>query len=127
MAIGIMSFNIMFKQAKIFRVEVKSDVPIRVISFDKDNTYWYAHPFNLNPLTTENLMLYFRERIFPENRGNAKEILRYLGISHYDPYLIVRKTHGVSISDFVWLQFDDEPVLDYEKIKIRDGHNSPSA
>ena len=50
----------------------------------------------------------FRRRCWDENRDGIEDILKKLGLSHYDPLEIVRKTHGVSYNDFIWFQFDGE-------------------
>ena len=43
-----------------------------------------------------------------------------LGLDYYDPELICRKTHGVQFDDFTWIQFSDEPQVNYNDIKLRD-------
>lgn len=50
----------------------------------------------------------FRRRCWDENRDGIEDILKKLGLVHYDPLEIVRKTHGVSYNDFIWFQFDGE-------------------
>ena len=38
------------------------------------------------------------------------EILKHLGLKEYNPYEIVRKTHGVSHNDFIWFRFPGENI-----------------
>lgn len=55
-------------------------------------------------------------RCFPETRWNKKELLRLGGLSFYDPYQIVQKTHGVMVDDCYWIRFDGEN-LTWEDVK----------
>ena len=62
---------------------------------------------------------YFKDRCFPEDRVNCKELIRDLGLDYYEPELICRKTHGLQFDDFCWIQFADEPQVTYDEIKLR--------
>ena len=48
---------------------------------------------------------FLKERCFPATRGNAKEILRQLQLTSYDPLQIVEKTRGRMAEDNMWLKF----------------------
>ena len=37
--------------------------------------------------------------------------LKKLGLAYYDPLGIVKKTHGVSYNDFLWIQFSGEHLM----------------
>ena len=69
-----------------------------------DDMLHRAFGVNQSP-TWEDLDLFLRERCFPESRGNAKELLRQLGLDEYDPLQIVEKTHGRTSDDDMWLRF----------------------
>lgn len=71
-------------------------------------------------VTYADLLSFYEDRCFPRERGNAKDLLKGLGLDFYDPEAICRKTHGMQFDDFMWLQFSDEPQVKYEDIKIRD-------
>ena len=43
-------------------------------------------------------------RCFPKTRGNAKDLLKGLGLSSYDPIQIVEKTRGRIADDDMWLR-----------------------
>lgn len=79
-------------------------------------------PFGkLEKATFKDLEEYWESRCFPRERANAKELLRLLGVDCYDPYSIVRKTHGVQNEDYCWLRFDDEEgKISYADVKFRD-------
>ena len=49
-------------------------------------------------------------RCFEKGRPDIDEILNHLGLKEYNPYEIVRKTHGVSHNDFIWFRFPGENI-----------------
>ena len=49
-------------------------------------------------------------RCFEKGRPDIDEILKHLGLKEYNPYEIVRKTHGVSHNDFIWFRFPGENI-----------------
>ena len=55
--------------------------------------------------TWEDFSDFLKERCFPATRGNAKEILRQLQLTSYDPLQIVEKTRGRMAEDNMWLKF----------------------
>ena len=55
--------------------------------------------------TWEDFNGFLKERCFPATRGNAKEILRQLQLTSYDPLQIVEKTRGRMAEDNMWLKF----------------------
>ena len=80
-----------------------------------DDVLHRAFGVNQSP-TWEDLDQFLRERCFPESRGDAKALLRQLGLDEYDPLQIVEKTHGRTSDDDMWLRFryfEQEP--DHEK------------
>lgn len=48
---------------------------------------------------------FLKERCFPSTRGNAKDILKQLQLTSYDPLQIVEKTKGRMAEDDMWLKF----------------------
>ncbi len=56
--------------------------------------------------TWEDFDLFLRDRCFPEKRGNAKAILKRMGIQDYDPIQILEKTAGRTAEDNLWLKFN---------------------
>ena len=49
-----------------------------------------------------------RTRCWQEERADIDQILKKLGIEYYDPLEIVKRTHGISYNDFLWIQFGGE-------------------
>ena len=48
---------------------------------------------------------FLKDRCFPATRGNAKDILKQLQLTSYDPLQIVEKTKGRMAEDDMWLKF----------------------
>ena len=57
-------------------------------------------------------------RCFPEDRKNSDDLLKTLGLDYYDPWEIVKKTHGLMYNDYSWFKFEGESI-EYDNIKIR--------
>ncbi len=77
-------------------------------------------PFGIITKPTFSQFLEFLEsRCFPKTRYNVKALLDYLGLQCYEPYDIVRKTHGIQNEDTCWIRFEGEE-LKYDDVKFRD-------
>ncbi|MGM9607088.1 MAG: helix-turn-helix domain-containing protein [Oscillospiraceae bacterium] len=62
-----------------------------------------------NP-TWNDFEMFLNDRCFPATRGNAKEILKELQLTSYDPLQIVEKTRGRTAEDDMWLKFNYYPM-----------------
>lgn len=92
-----------------------------VVTFKNYSTNVMFLPFGkLEEAGYSDLKEYYKSRCFPEDRANCMELLKRFSLSHYDPELICRKTHGQQFDDFIWLQFSDEEQVSYQDIKLRD-------
>ena len=60
--------------------------------------------------TWNDFEIFLKERCFPATRGNAKEILKELQLTSYDPLQIVEKTRGRTAEDDMWLKFNYYPM-----------------
>ena len=60
--------------------------------------------------TWNDFELFLKERCFPATRGNAKELLKELQLTSYDPLQIVEKTRGRTAEDDMWLKFNYYPM-----------------
>ena len=49
---------------------------------------------------------FLQDRCFPPTRGNAKELLKTMGVPGYDPLAIIEKTKGRTADDSLWIKFD---------------------
>lgn len=81
---------------------------------------WHHLPFGgRERVDYSELLRFYKDRCFPEERANCKEVLRSLGLCHYDPEAICRKTHGYQFDDFMWFNFSDEEPVTFDDIKLR--------
>lgn len=75
--------------------------------------------FNFDEMDTYTVMEILEGRCWPRNRVGIEEILSSLGLETYHPLEIVKKTHGLKRTDYVWIRFEGEN-LTYDDVKIRD-------
>lgn len=104
-------FDVMWMNQKIATVDLQ---PINGSSPYVEN---YITGFNkqFSPeskgfISKEELEKWLKWRTFPETRVNAKELLASLGLSSYNRWGIVRKTHGVMADDEIWIRFKGESL-----------------
>ena len=55
-------------------------------------------------------------RCWEENRSGIDELLNLIGLDTYDPYAIVRRTHGLMAQDPIWFRFEGEK-LTYREVR----------
>ena len=108
-----------------FEVYYKNDISARV-SVRKSKVHvsrYIIHPINQlfcsDTITRNQLNEIFKLRCFDENRYDAADKLRAMGLSEYNPQKIVRITHGVSYNDYLWFRFPGEK-LRAEDVLVRD-------
>ncbi len=58
-------------------------------------------------------------RCFDEGRADCVAKLKALGLTEYNPLEIVKKTHGVSFNDYLWVRFPGEK-LTAKDVLVRD-------
>lgn len=97
-----------------------------IISADRRKVEYYRYsdipietPFGFDEPTIEQVNDFLKSRCVPERRSQLPDYLDFLGLSEFNPYEIIRKTHGVMFEDFLWIKFPDEELL-WENVKIRD-------
>lgn len=108
--------KVYYKEDLISKIKVDEET----VTFENYSDMTVFLPFGVsNTATYKDLLEYYEDRCFPRERENCKQLLHHLGLAEYDPELICRKTHGLQFDDFVWLQFSDEPQVEYKDIKLR--------
>lgn len=100
------SFEVYWKDELTAKVRVKGkDVYVSSYSDQPGKRLFPAGKisrFQLNEI--------LKTRCWDEGRPDINELLRVRGIQEYNPLEIVRKTHGVSWNDFIWLRFPGEQL-----------------
>lgn len=111
------SFKVYLQEQLLSEVFVKGTE----VNFKNYSDNYLFLPFGVREeVTYQDLLDFYENRCFPRERANCKTVLKTLGLDYYDPELICRKTHGLQFDDFVWIQFSDEPQVEYKDIKLRD-------
>lgn len=85
-----------FRNERIFVTNLTEDPYLR--AFGKTE-----HP------TWEDFEYFLEDRSFPRDRGNAKDLLKSLGLTDYDPLQIIEKTQGRMAEDEMWMKFSYFP------------------
>ena len=61
-------------------------------------------------LKADDIYFLIRSRIFPDNPYIAPYELQRLGLSYYEPYEILMKTHGIMAGDCYWIKAANEQI-----------------
>ena len=70
-------------------------------------------------ISISDLDKFLETRCVPRTREGIEGLLRYkYNLRFYSPLGICMQTHGLSMSDFLWLRFNDEKI-GYDDVKIR--------
>lgn len=72
----------------------------------------------LNP-TIEQMVDFIESRCMDKRRTQLEEYLSDLSLSEFNPYEIVKITHGVMWEDYMWFKFPEE-TISWEDVKVRD-------
>ena len=100
------SFEVYWKDELTAKVRVKGkDVYVSSYSNQPGKRLFPA-----GKLSRFQLSEILKTRCWDEGRPDIKELLRVRGIEEYNPLAIVRKTHGVSWNDFIWIRFPGEKL-----------------
>ena len=108
-----------------FSVYCKDVRTADIIIYDDNSVDYFKYsddlmsiPFNYTP-QKQDVIDFIESRCIKKERAlNTPGFLEALGLSEYDPWKIVRKTHGVMWEDFLWVRFPGDTVK-WEDIKIR--------
>lgn len=109
------SFEVLWKDDITASVSVQGD-KVRVIRYIR-------HPlkqlFADDIMTRYQLNRIFEMRCWDRGREDIDKILARLGLEEYNPYEIVKKTHGVSWNDYIWFRFPGEKLTSKD-VMVRD-------
>ena len=62
---------------------------------------------NSNHLDTDAVMDWILDRIVPETQEGVLDSLKSVGVNSYDPITILKRSNGCSMSDQVWVKFEE--------------------
>ena len=99
-----------------FEVYWKDEITARVYVKEYDVTVsrFTDHPlkqiFAQKKMTRYQLNRILELRCWERDRADINELLENIGLQEYNPQEIVRKTHGVSFNDYIWIRFPGEKL-----------------
>lgn len=100
------SFEALWKDEITARVCVKD----HQVSVERYVLHPVKQIFAASVISRNQLNKVLELRCFDRGRPDIMDILAHLGLTEYNPYEIVKKTHGVSYNDFIWLRFPGEKI-----------------
>ena len=110
-----------------FTVMVKNDPQLEVkISGTKitckqlAEKLWWGTPVYIRPenITLGNFTRFVESRVPSKYRPDMTRLLKKYDVPFWDPYLMVLRSHGISVTDDVWVKFNNEDTS-YESISVR--------
>ncbi len=110
-----------------FEVYWKDEITARVYVRGADVTVsrFTEHPlrqlFAKNKMTRHQLNNILTSRCWDKGRPDIGQLLEKIGLEHYAPREIVRRTHGVSYNDFIWFRFPGEEITSGDVLVKRGG------
>lgn len=107
-------FSVMWKDTKTVDVCIDKDT-VTVKKYVLDVV---ENPFYGGPVDLERVYDFLCSRLMDPNRPCLQEYLDFYGVDEFNPYILVKKTHGVMWEDFLWLRFPDEDIA-WKDVKIR--------
>lgn len=75
-------------------------------------------PYLFDDPTFVQMFEFLESRCMPRGRTCLQEYLKCMNLTEYNPYEIVRITHGVMWEDFLWLRFPGETIT-WDEVKVR--------
>lgn len=89
-------------------------------------TFLYLRMLHNGDFVIEDDMVrhFIKGRVMPRTRHNAEDILRRMGLSEYDPYLIAKQCRLSTTDDNYWVDFFGERMEDFH-IKADDYLRNP--
>lgn len=97
-------FTIMRYDEAVMHVKFGEGNSIEITKFTEDK---HKLPFYFEP-TKETMFIFIQDRCSERSRPDQKELLALIGLDEYNPYEIVKKTHGVTPDDHFWFKFPGE-------------------
>lgn len=100
-----MKFNYMDKDGNILTSVIVNNFTkkVKIVNYTNDIM---DRAFGVKEkVTYEDVMDFFKDRTFPRNRADLQDILDYLGLKKYDPYLMCKKLAGKTAQDENWIDF----------------------
>lgn len=101
-------YHIMCEDTKVDDVFLSDDHSVVVFTlYEKPGI---RQPFSGGKLDLSRFYSFIKSRCYEDGRADLGEILDILGLEENNPWLFVKKTHGVKCDDYFWIKFNDEDI-----------------
>lgn len=110
-------FSTYWKNEKTSDVLVSADH--KEVQYKRYTNEIIKSPFYGGDITVARVYDFLESRCMDKNRKQLPEYLKELKLEEYNPWEIVKITHGTMWEDFLWLKFEGES-LEWEDVKLRD-------
>lgn len=101
-------FNVYHKDMLVAEIEVTNNR--KDISIKKHTENPAIQPFCGNNLTYNRICEFIFYRCFEYGRADREEILKEMHLTEYNPWEIIKITHGRLYEDFTWIKFPGENI-----------------
>ena len=115
-----MTYTIMSKDTPILLITKTNPVTITSKVLNPLDAFLRIKLDKLLPdkISIKNFENFLESRCPNKSREDLDYILKWLKLRSYNPYWICRKTHAVSMSDFIWIKYEDEDIT-YDDVRLR--------
>ena len=101
-------FDVMWKDELITSVYITENRKrIDIIKYSDDIV---KQPFWGGKVDIHRIYEFIEYRCFEEARPDKMKLLHAIGLDEYNPWEIVKKTHGRLYEDFLWIRFPEEDL-----------------
>ena len=111
------SFTVLWKNQRTAEITISADR--KFVDYKKYTDEIPLAPFAFDDPTVEQVFDFIKSRCMDERRVQLEEYLNDLGLNEYNPYEIVKITHGVMFEDYMWFRFPEE-ALSWEDVRARE-------
>ena len=101
------------------------DIPIMHVVMDLESDYFLTERltedkkyqvFGFVPNKAQ-MFKFLAMRCFDRTRPDTKQLLELMGLDSYNPYEIVKKSHGFTYDDQIWIKFPGE-CLEWKDVDL---------
>ena len=100
-------FTVFWKDERIAAIDIDQNKNVVV---QKYCDVFGKQPFWGGAINFARVCEFVESRCFDESRADKRELLEAFGLSEYNPWKIVKITHGRMWDDFMWLKFPGENI-----------------
>ena len=120
MELPTLKFDVYHADKKTGRIEIENGKLVKKECYVEGDMVYRClrFPF-LNMENGYSVLKFLQTRVFPYERDDREILLKSIGLSEYNVYESLRKTHGVDVDDYWWFKFDEEGEVKFKEIHPR--------